>query len=438
MLKQDRFTDCGIEQTPLMNKVSRPGSGQSGKNAQAGKADTHEVLRDARTPVYGQSTTACHTSPMPSARYLPVRPPVLDVLIDALDGPYASVEDSGEHDWVPPELWAFGRTGVDNGVYGMVVPAPEVRTPTWYSAAYTWADGATELYDTCHAGVSAFLFKWAGTVLSDAGMRHWDIRLRTAAAQRVVPPPNMVVVDGTDKLPIWVPTWSWRDSDVGRRISPDGIPSRMEELIADGRPGSALYLGRALAHVCWRSDEYSALAQPAWRGLAAAYGALGRDAYAAIANARGGVSTQLAPNTREPGEVPASGVTALSGPLSRALTGFAGIRGGTVAVGDPVMTKGPMELTLKLDVSLDPTRRLKGSDCAVVRLAQGFDGNETLGPLVAQVLVFGERIPPHMPPPPPGDAAATKAYEQGFFTVDGPLDLEMWDVDLIPFAAWLD
>lgn len=362
---------------------------------------------------------------MTSLDALSPRDPALAALRAALAGPLShAAADGAGRDWVPPELAVFGR-GRGEALFGVVLPAPELPGAGHLVAEYG-PDGVVDgLFRSTREGAAAFARQHARGPEAQAAAA----RVAAAPDLRVAPPADHLALDAADGLPLWVPRWSWRESDVGALSHPAEVPRRMRDLVAAGRPGSALHLGRYMEHALRRYPAQGALRDEVWEALALAYAALGRPAYAGIARARAGGGEALVPSTREPGEVPADALAGLIPLVARDVIGFAGLRRARVSA-------AAGELVVLVDVAVDPTRHPDAADRAGVRLSQAWEGGATRGPVRREILHYGRAIPKGLPPPDPRDDEAVRAIARGWLDAGGPVGLEDRAGDLGPLGGW--
>lgn len=359
---------------------------------------------------------------------IPNPPPALVALDRALSGPLAHAATTrDEQPWAPPEFHPFGTTR-SGAVMGVVVPAPEVASPTWYIAELRDAGVADGLFPSCRAGALAFAQHWGAdmSVIS---------ALSAAPEHRVGPPAQYLVQDGSDGLPLWVPSRSWRASDVGSLVHPDQIVARLTELLGEGRPGSALHLGRYMSHALSRFPDQAELAEQVWGVLAEVYDALRRPSYAALAAERGPLE-QPGIATRETGTLPQHVLALLTELVRGDVHGLTGIRSARVHASGATVTEGPMELAVHIDVALDITQRPDGADLAHVRLVQAWTGGSAVGPILAEVRTVGRRIEPGTPRP--TDPTLLPAFERGYVVISGEMPLAPRHGDLSGLAVWLD
>ena len=366
---------------------------------------------------------------MPVLTHVRAESPALAILRTALNGPlqHHAAADAG----LPPEVHAFA-VGSDATLFGVVVPAPEVTSPTWYSAMVP-EQGEAALYRTIHAGAVA----WAQPM----ARIHDDVAavanaLYAVPDRRVAVPVDYLELSGADGLPIWVPRWSWRESDVGALVSPLDVPERITELVSAGRPGSALQLGRYMTHQLRRYPDQHALSDAIWRALADAYRALNRPRYGTQADTLGGVEPGLTHQTTAAGDVPVTHLASVAPRLHADLVGFAGVLGGHVTIEPARRTQGVEEVVLHLTVSLDPTRRQDGADMAHVLLVQAIANETTHGPVVGEVVECCLRIPQDTPRPADSDAAGLRIFERGYLIVAGNRPLGPREGDLSPFMSF--
>ncbi len=355
--------------------------------------------------------------------------PALAILQAALNGPLARFSQS-EAD-VPPEVTPFAPHG-HASVFGVVVPAPEVTSPTWYAASFP-TQGQATLYRTIHAGAVAWVQPLSRMESSVGALAN---ALYSVPDLRVALPVDYLELEGADGLPVWVPRWSWRESDVGALVAPHDVPDRLADLVGAGRPGSALQLGRYMTHQLRKYPDQRSLTEAIWRELSHAYRALNRPNYGARADRLGGVEPGLTLHKAKPGEVPLTHLASVSARLNSDLPGFAGVIGGHVTIERAVRTRGAEELVLHVTVSLDPTRRHDGADMAHVLLVQALATEVAYGPVVGEVARCCQRIPQGTPRPPASDAEGQRIFERGYVIVSGARSLDPKEGDLNTFVAF--
>lgn len=332
---------------------------------------------------------------------------------------------------LPPEVHPFAPNG-PGAVFGVVVPAPEVSSPTWYACSFPDIGDAT-LYRTIHAGAVA----WAQPAgRTDPSIARIANALYSLPDLRVAVPVDYLELDGADGLPVWVPRWSWRESDVGALVAPHDVPDRLADLVAAGRPGSALQLGRYMTHQLRKYPSQRPLSDAIWQQLGHAYRALNRPRYGARADVLGGLEPGMSVHHATPGEVPLAQLATVAAQLNADLQGFAGVLGGRVTVERAVRTRGAEELVLHLTVSLDPTRRHDGADMAHVLLVQALATDVTYGPVVGEVAQCCQRIAEGTPRPADSDPAGQRIYDRGYVIISGCRPLDPRQSDLSPFVQF--
>ncbi len=355
--------------------------------------------------------------------------PALAILRAALNGPLARYSQSEAN--VPPEFAPFAPNG-QASVFGVVVPAPEVTSPTWYAASFP-SQGQATLYRTIHAGAVAWAQPLSRMEPSVAPLAN---ALYGVPDLRVALPVDYLELQGADGLPVWVPRWSWRESDVGALVAPHDVPDRLADLVGAGRPGSALQLGRYMTHQLRKYPGQHTLSEAIWRELALVYRALNRTEYGAQAELLGGIEPGLSLHKAAPGEVPQTHLASVAARLNSDIRGFAGIIAGRVTIERAVRTRGTEEVVLHVTVSLDPTRRNDGADMAHVLLVQALASEVAYGPVVGEVARCCQRLPDGTPRPAESDAAGQQIFEQGYVILSGARSLDPKEGDLSAFVQF--
>ena len=302
------------------------------------------------------------------------RPPALELLVSAiLRTPmlWSSADTgAGNRDWVPPELRVFGRTGVDNGVFGVVFHCPEAPVPTWPIATYYLGGGTESVHPTCAAGVLAFLETWNR---GDA-----ELRRRVARAERPAMLPKGYTVEPTmDGLGLVVPSAVWAADD-GPKHRLEQAADVVQDLVQSGRAGSALHVGRDALALVWRRGRQD-LVVPLNASVAMAYDALDRPEFARIARERAGLASRASRPTAT-ATLPVDVAALVGDSLAVAWSGTA-----TLRADGPI--QGQVMLTLRADVVLE------SGDDATVLLIQGWSGDGVHEPLNGRVDAPTGRVP---------------------------------------------